>query len=90
MNDIYKKLCDLFNHIKKAHKHAAAATKTLRELHEDLPLDVFLRIADATIRPLVILYIPKTEVLKFGPDRIVILSAAMRSNKDVVFTTLFW
>ena len=29
-------------------------------------------------------------VLKFGPDRIIILSTAMKSNKDVVFTTLFW
>ena len=29
-------------------------------------------------------------MLKFGPDRIVILSTAMRSNKDVIFTTLFW
>ena len=30
------------------------------------------------------------EMLKFGPDRIVILSTAMKSNKDVIFTTLFW
>ena len=63
VNDIKKKICDLFNHIKKAQKHAAEATRTLCELHEDLPLDVFLRIADATVRPLVILHIPKTEAL---------------------------
>ena len=63
VNDIHNKLHNLFNHIKKAHKHAAEAMKTLRELHEDLPLDVFLRIADATVRPLVILHIPKTEAL---------------------------
>ena len=63
VNDIRNKLRNLFNHIKKAHRHAAEATKTLRELHEDLPLDVFLRIADTTVRPLVILHIPKTEAL---------------------------
>ena len=63
VNDINNKLRNLFNHIQKAHKHAGEATRTLRELHEDLPLDVFLRIADATVRPLVILHIPKTAAL---------------------------
>ena len=33
----------------------------LKELHEALPLDVFLRIADSAVRPLVILHIPKME-----------------------------
>ena len=42
VNDINNKLRNLFNHMEKAHKHAAEATRTLRELHEDLPLDVFL------------------------------------------------
>ena len=62
-NDIRNKLRNLFTSIEKAHKHAAEATKTLCELHEDLPLDVFLRIADTAMRPLVILHIPKTEAL---------------------------
>ena len=62
-NDIHKKLRNLFDSIEQAHRHAAEATKTLRELHDDLPLDVFLRIADATVRPLVILHIPRTEAL---------------------------
>ena len=63
VNDINNKLRNLFGHIEKAHRHAAEATKTLRELHEDVPLDVFLQIADATVRPLVILHIPKTVAL---------------------------
>ena len=33
---------NLFDNIEKAHRHAAEATKTLRELHDKLPLDVFL------------------------------------------------
>ena len=41
----------------------AEATKTLRELHQKLPLDVFLRVADCAVRPLVILHIPKTEAV---------------------------
>ena len=61
--DTNKKLRNLFGEIEKAHRHAAEATKTLRELHTDLPLDVFLRIADCAVRPLVIFHIPKTESL---------------------------
>ena len=41
VNDINKKLRNLFDHIEKAHKHAGEVTRTLRELHKDLPLDVF-------------------------------------------------
>ena len=59
--DTNKKLRNLFSEIEKAHKHAAEASKLLRELHSDLPLDVFLCIADCAVRPLVILHIPKTE-----------------------------
>ena len=61
--DTNKKLRNLFSEIEKAHKHAGEATRILRELHDDLPLDVFLRIADCAVRPLVILHIPKTESL---------------------------
>ena len=63
VKDVNNKLHKLFGEIEKAHRHAAEATKTLRELHKDVPLDVFLRIADATVRPLVILHIPKTAAL---------------------------
>ena len=63
VKDVNNKLHHLFGEIEKAHRHAAEATKTLRELHQDVPLDVFLRIADATVRPLVILHIPKTAAL---------------------------
>ena len=87
--DIKKKLRNLFDHIEKAHKHAAEATKTLRELHEDLPLDVFLRIADSTVRPLVILHIPKTEALiqrlkEAGVERMQCLLAGSHNVVDVM------
>ena len=45
----------------QAHQHAAEASKCLKELHEKLPLDVFLWIADSAVRPLVILHIPRME-----------------------------
>ena len=45
----------------QAHQHAAEASKCLKELHEQLPLDVFLRIADTAVRPLVVLHIPQAE-----------------------------
>ena len=61
--DTNKKLRNLFSEMEKAHKHAGEASRLLRELHEDLPLNVFLRIADCAVRPLVILHIPKTEQL---------------------------
>ena len=51
----------LFEHTMLAHQHAAEASKCLKELHEKLPLDVFLRIADTAVRPLVVLHIPRTE-----------------------------
>ena len=35
-------------------------------------------------------HLAECNMLKFELDRIVILSTAMKSNKDVVFTTLFW
>ena len=63
VKDVNNKLHKLYGEIEKAHRHAAEASRTLRELHEDVPLDVFLRIADATVRPLVILHIPKTAAL---------------------------
>ena len=61
--DTNKKLRSLFSEMEKAHRHAGEASKLLRELHADLPLNVFLRIADCAVRPLVILHIPKTEQL---------------------------
>ena len=61
--DTNKKLRNLFSEMEKAHKHAGEASRLLRELHTDLPLNVFLRIADCAVRPLVILHIPKTEQL---------------------------
>ena len=39
----------LFAHIEKVHRHAAEATKTLRELHDKLPLEVFLWVADCAV-----------------------------------------
>ena len=59
--DTKKQLRNLFEHTMQAHQHAAEASRCLKELHEALPLDVFLRIADSAVRPLVILHIPKTE-----------------------------
>ena len=59
--DTKKQLRNLFEHMMQAHQHVAEASKCLKELHEALPLDVFLRIADSAVRPLVILHIPKTE-----------------------------
>ena len=61
LTDTKKQLKHLFEHTMQAHQHAAEASKCLKELHEKLPLDVFLRIADSTVRPLVILHIPRTE-----------------------------
>ena len=61
--DTNKKLRNLFSEMEKPHRHAAEASKLLRELQADLPLNVFLRIADCAVRPLVILHIPKTESL---------------------------
>ena len=59
--DTKKQLKHLFEHTMQAHQHAAEASKCLKELHEKLPLDVFLRIADSAVRPLVILHIQRTE-----------------------------
>ena len=56
-------LVKLFDNQMKAHQYTAEACKNLKELHKTLPLDVFLRIADSAMRPLVILHIPKTEEL---------------------------
>ena len=89
VNDINKKLRNLFDHIEKAHKHAAEATRTLHELHKDLPLDSFLRIADSTVRPLVILHIPRTEALvqklkEAGTERMQRLRAGSHNVVDVM------
>ena len=62
-NDVHKKIHNLLGHIEQAHRHAAEATKNLRELHDDLPTEMFFRLADATVRPLVVMHIPKTEAL---------------------------
>ena len=59
--DTKRQLKRLFDETMQAHQHAAEASKCLRELHEQLPLDVFLRIADTAVRPLVVLHIPQTE-----------------------------
>ena len=59
--DTKRQLKRLFDHTMQAHQHAAEASKCLKELHEQLPLDVFLRIADTAVRPLVVLHIPQTE-----------------------------
>ena len=61
LTDTKRQLKNLFEHMMKAHQHAAEASKCLKELHEQLPLDVFLRIADSAVRPLVVLHVPKTE-----------------------------
>ena len=53
----------LFDNQMKAHQYAAEACKNLKELHKTLPLDVFLRIADSAMRPLVIMHIPSTEAM---------------------------
>ena len=59
--DTKRQLKNLFEHTMQAHQHAAEASKCLKELHEQLPLDVFLRIADSVVRPLVVLHVPRTE-----------------------------
>ena len=86
VNDVHKKLNHLFDEIEKAHRHAAEATKTLRDLHEDVPLDVFLRIADATVRPLVILHIPKTAQLvqKLTEEGVRRMNKIVRGSDNVV------
>ena len=61
--DAKANLVKLFDNQMKAHQYAAEACKNLKELHKTLPLEVFLRIADSAMRPLVILHIPKTEEL---------------------------
>ena len=61
LTDTKRQLKHLFEHMMKAHQHAAEASKCLKELHEQLPLDVFLRIANSVVRPLVVLHVPKTE-----------------------------
>ena len=61
--DAKANLVKLFDNQMKAHQYAAEACKNLKELHKMLPLEVFLRIADSAMRPLVILHIPKTEKL---------------------------
>ena len=47
--DTKKQLRNLFEHTMQAHQHAVEASKCLKELHEKLPLDVFLRIADSAV-----------------------------------------
>ena len=62
-NDVHRKIHNMLGHIEQAHRHAAEATKNLRDLHDDLPTDMFFRLADAVVRPLVVMHIPKTEAL---------------------------
>ena len=61
--DAKANLVKLFDNQMKAHQYAAEACKNLKELHKMLPLDVFLRIADSAMRPLVIMHIPSTEAM---------------------------
>ena len=61
--DAKANLVKLFDNQMKAHQYAAEACKSLKELHKTLPLDVFLRIADSAMRPLVIMHIPSTEAM---------------------------
>ena len=61
--DAKANLVKLFDNQMKAHQYTAKACKNLKELHKTLPLEVFLRIADSAMRPLVILHILKTEEL---------------------------
>ena len=61
LTDTKRQLKNLFEHTMQVHQHAAEASKCLKELHEQLPLDVFLRIADSAVRPLVVLHVPRTE-----------------------------
>ena len=86
VNDVHNKLNHLFGEIEKAHRHAAEATKTLRDLHQDVPLDVFLRIADATVRPLVVLHIPKTAQLvqKLTEEGVRRMNKVVRGSDNVV------
>ena len=61
--DVKLQFRNLFTNIELAHRHVANASKDLRELHEKLPFDVFLRVADCMVRPLVILQIPQTDAI---------------------------
>ena len=61
--DTKANLVKLFDNQMKAHQYAAEACQNLKELHKTLPLDVFLRIADSAMRPLVIMHIPSTEAM---------------------------
>ena len=61
--DAKANLVKLFDNQMKAHQYAAEACKNLKELHKTLPLDVFLRIVDSAMRPLVIMHIPSTEAM---------------------------
>ena len=61
LTETKRQLKNLFEHTMQAHQHAAEASKCLKELHEKLPLDVFLRIADSAVRPLVVLHVPRME-----------------------------
>ena len=63
VNDVQNKLRNLFSNIEKAHNMLQKLQGRFRELHEDLPLDASLWIADATVRPLVILHIPRRRPL---------------------------
>ena len=61
--DAKANLVKLFDNQMKAHQYAAEACKNLKELHKTVPLEVFLRIADSAMRPLVIMHIPSTEAM---------------------------
>ena len=61
--DTKANLVKLFDNQMKAHQYTAEACKNLKELHKRLPLEVFLRITDSAMRPLIILHILKTEEL---------------------------
>ena len=62
-NDACKLLADLYENQARAHEHAAASCRILKQLHRTLPFDIFLRIADGAVRPLVLMQIPQTEAV---------------------------
>ena len=90
--DTKRQLKHLFEHTMQAHQHAAEASKCLKELHEQLPLDVFLRIADSAVRPLVVLHVPRTEqiieklketALKRTREQALELKEAVKKGKNI-------
>ena len=90
--DAKANLVKLFDNQMKAHQYAAEACKNLKELHKTLPLEVFLRIADSAMRPLVIMHIPSTEAMctkmpEMAEAKTKKTTAGARRVKDVMENT---